>query len=50
MGAKLHPIEEVHRVPEDLLLQQGVPGGALEEGAQEALQILLRKDRPGRQG
>ena len=32
---------------EDLLLQPGVPGGALEEVAQEALQVLLREEGPG---
>ena len=37
----------MRRVLEDLLLQPGVPGGALEEVAQEALQVLLREEGPG---
>ena len=36
-------LEEVHGMPRALLLQQGVPGGALEEGTQGPLQVPLSK-------
>ena len=31
--------EEVHKVPRGGLLWEGVPGGALAQGAQQALQV-----------
>ena len=36
------PVEGLQRLQQDLLLQQRVPGGALAQGAQEAVQALLR--------
>ena len=42
------PPEEMHWVLQDLVLQQGVPGGALAQGAQEALQVLLWQETSGR--
>ena len=47
-GPKDQPPEEVHWVLQDLVLQQGVPGGALAQGAQEALQVLLWQETSGR--
>ena len=46
-GPYNQPPEEVHGVLKDLLLQQGVPGGALAQGAQEALQVLLWQETSG---
>ena len=36
------PVEGLQRLQQDLLLQQRVPGGALAQSAQEAVQALLR--------
>ena len=50
-GSKEEQVEAVHRVPQDLLLQQGMSGGALAQGAQAALQdILGSKEELERQG
>ena len=38
----------MHWVLQDLLLQQGVSGGALAQGAQEALQVPLWQETSGR--
>ena len=46
-GLHNQPPEEVHWVLQDLVLQQGVPGGALAQGAQEALQVLLWQETFG---
>ena len=41
------PIKGLQRLQYDLLLQQRVPGGALAQGAREALQVLLWQESSG---
>ena len=41
------PLKRCNWVLQDLVLQQGVPGGALAQGAQEALQVLLWQETSG---